>query len=70
MIHANKSQAACDKEIANRSLLCVSDRPDLSTLEVFVNQLRGALGVVLNVVTQGAVVKCPQLLNDAINHVA
>ena len=41
----------------------------LAALEVLVDELGGALGIVFDVVAQGAVVERAQLLDDAVDHV-
>ena len=41
----------------------------LAALEVLVDELGGALGIVFDVVAQGAVIERAQLLDDAVDHV-
>ena len=59
------------REYADASLITNQRAQRASTaLEVLVDELRGALGIVLDVVAQGAVVEGTQLGDDTIDHVS
>ena len=64
--NAQESVAPC---VVGWVVLVALTTAGLAALEVLVDELGGALGIVLDVVAQGAVVERAQLLDDAVDHV-